>query len=438
MKSKVIRGIVLTVLLIGMLTLAFNIQPVGAVDWWPMFHHDPKHTSYSISTAPNNNKTVWSYNISGLFYSSAAVVNGKVFICGSSNVYALDASTGTKIWNTTIPAGHPLLWSSPTVENGRVFVGSVNGVTIWGNATIWALNETTGAKIWNYTTPVGPNRAPMDITLTAVNGKVFTGPIEETSKVYALNATTGAIVWSYVTGFSYSSDSSPAVADGVVFVCAENSVFALDETTGTHIWNYTTDDSFRWGSNPVVVNGMVLVGSGYGNVYALNETTGAHIWNFTTGMGVSTPAVTDGVVFVESGDLHAAEGKVYALNATTGEMLWNHTTVTIVKSSPAVADGKVFVGTFEGLHALNKTTGTEIWSYKIQHQKMYNSPAVACGKVFIALGGTLYAFGTPPVGGIYIPVNKLELLAPCIGLTILLAVAVVTVGHTKKRKRGLK
>jgi len=38
------------------------------------------------------------------------------------------------------------------------------------------------------------------------------------------------------------------------------------------------------------------------------------------------------------------------------------------------------------------------------------------------------------VGGIYIPVNKLELLAPYIRLTILLAVAVMTVGYLKKRK----
>jgi len=38
--------------------------------------------------------------------------------------------------------------------------------------------------------------------------------------------------------------------------------------------------------------------------------------------------------------------------------------------------------------------------------------------------------------GIYIPVNKLELLAPYIGLTILLAVAVVAVGYVKRRKRN--
>lgn len=39
-----------------------------------------------------------------------------------------------------------------------------------------------------------------------------------------------------------------------------------------------------------------------------------------------------------------------------------------------------------------------------------------------------------PVGGIWLPVNKLELLAQYMGLTILLAVAVMTLGYAKKRK----
>lgn len=43
---------------------------------------------------------------------------------------------------------------------------------------------------------------------------------------------------------------------------------------------------------------------------------------------------------------------------------------------------------------------------------------------------------SPPVGGIWIPVNKVELLAPYIGLVILLAVSVVTVAYVKKRKKS--
>jgi hypothetical protein len=43
--------------------------------------------------------------------------------------------------------------------------------------------------------------------------------------------------------------------------------------------------------------------------------------------------------------------------------------------------------------------------------------------------------GQTPVGGVWFPMDKLELLAPYIGLIILLTVAVTTVIYLKKRKR---
>lgn len=50
-----------------------------------------------------------------------------------------------------------------------------------------------------------------------------------------------------------------------------------------------------------------------------------------------------------------------------------------------------------------------------------------------AYDGLYEAPSLPPaaVGGVYIPVNKLSLLAPYIGLTLLLAVAVTTVVYVK-------
>ena len=53
----------------------------------------------------------------------------------------------------------------------------------------------------------------------------------------------------------------------------------------------------------------------------------------------SSPAVANGVVYVGSND-----GNVYALNASTGAMLWSYTTGGGVYSSPAVANGVVYVG----------------------------------------------------------------------------------------------
>ena len=92
--------------------------------------------------------------------------------------------------------------------------------------------------------------------------------------VYALNANTGVELWSYATGES----SSPAVANGVVYVGSEDKkVYALNASTGAKLWRYATGNAVY--SSPAVANGVVYVGSG-GNEYALNASTGALLWSY--------------------------------------------------------------------------------------------------------------------------------------------------------------
>jgi len=79
-RLKVITGIMLTMLLVGMLALAFKVKPVAAVDWWPMFRHDLSRTGYSTSTAPNTNNTLWNYTTGSAVHSSPAVADGKVYV----------------------------------------------------------------------------------------------------------------------------------------------------------------------------------------------------------------------------------------------------------------------------------------------------------------------------------------------------------------------
>ena len=57
----------------------------------------------------------------------------------------------------------------------------------------------------------------------------------------------------------------------------------------------------------------------------------------------SSPAVANGVVYVGSYD-----DNVYALNATSGAKLWSYPTGRAVISSPAVANGVVYVGSYDG------------------------------------------------------------------------------------------
>jgi len=403
-----------------------SLRVQSGTDWWSMFHHNPRHTGYSTSTAPNNNNTVWIYHTGSSVRSSPAVVDGKVFVgSDDGNIYALDASTGTKIWNTTLTPDY--VSGSPAVANSRIFVWAIGPG--WFHH-VFALNETTGDKLWNFTMNYGSTA--LTTALTVSNGRVFVGPVD--GNVYALNETTGAPIWSYPAEEIATGPASSAVASGVVFVgSGDGNVLALNETTGEKMWNYTTAS---WFSSPAVSNGKVFVASD--QVYALNASTGEKLWNFTTS-SLSCPAVANGLVFVGS----LVDGKTYALNETTGELIWSSITGNITLSSPALADGKVFIG--EGgwgpghrgvIYALHEASGAIVWTYKTQHAKLFSSPAIASGKVFIGSGeGNVYCFGPSPVGGIYIPVNKLELLAPYIGLTILLAVAVITVGYVKKRKR---
>jgi hypothetical protein len=76
----------------------------------------------------------------------------------------------------------------------------------------------------------------------------------------------------------------------------------------------------------------------------LDARTSVKIWEYTTGsLVLSSPAVTDGKVYVGSED-----HKMYCLNAVTGVKIWEYTTGDAVRSSPAVVNGKVYIGSYQG------------------------------------------------------------------------------------------
>ena len=99
-------------------------------------------------------------------------------------------------------------------------------------------------------------------------------------------------------------------------------------------------------SSPAVANGVVYVGSGDHKVYALKAKTGHKLWSYASGSYVeSSPAVANGVVYVGS---EFPDGNVNALNASTGALLWSYYTADYAGSSPAVANGVVYVGSDYG------------------------------------------------------------------------------------------
>ena len=70
---------------------------------------------------------------------------------------------------------------------------------------------------------------------------------------------------------------------------------------GTLLWSYTTDNAIE--STPAVADGVVYVGSTDHTLYALNADTGDRVWSFETSAGIqSSPAVAGGIVYVGSWD----------------------------------------------------------------------------------------------------------------------------------------
>ena len=78
----------------------------------------------------------------------------------------------------------------------------------------------------------------------------------------------------------------------------------------------------------------------------------------------------------------------------TGRERWQFTTLGQVDSSPVICDGKVVVGSEDGvLYMLELATGARLWSFEVG-RPIATSPAVVQGRVAIgADDGRVYVFG---------------------------------------------
>jgi hypothetical protein len=101
-----------------------------------------------------------------------------------------------------------------------------------------------------------------------------------------------------------------------------------------------------------------------------------------------------GRVYIGSSVEASGLNRLHSLNATTGVEVWFKDLDYYVHSSPAVADGKVFVGA-DKLYCFDAITGDDIWNYSTG--SVYSSPAVANGRLYVSTNsGNIYCFGSPP------------------------------------------
>ena len=98
-------------------------------------------------------------------------------------------------------------------------------------------------------------------------------------------------------------------------------------------------------------------------------------WPVETGNAIqSSPAVANGVVYVGSED-----GYLYAYDAVSAAKLWTTATGNAIWSSPAVANGMVYIGSYDfSLYAYALNAGNDA-VYRGKH-KLIDKKVAAGGK----------------------------------------------------------
>lgn len=199
----------------------------------------------------------------------------------------------------------------------------------------------------------------------------------------ARDATTGERQWTFETDVDAGALPAPTVVDGTVYVPGsidDPTVYAIRTADRSERWRYETDDDV--GTAVAVVDGTVYAVDESGTVYAIDAATGDRQWRTTSEATLhpAPPVGTDDLVL-----LATADRAILALNAGDGSVAWRRRPEqpsVQPTGAVAVADGTVYVTGREGtIAALDVTNGDVIWSRSTAADAL-GPPTIADGVVY--------------------------------------------------------
>jgi eukaryotic-like serine/threonine-protein kinase len=372
-------------LVVAILAVTALLSGSAAAQEATMFRANAAHLGVYSSSAPRMSSVKWRFHTKAKIISSPAVAGGVVYVgSGDGNVYAVRASDGSLVWKfaTKGPVN-----SSPAVVDGAVFVSSLDGdIYALGRddgRLRWQF-KTGGER--RFTAPgihgLMPRTEmmadPFDVFLsspTVENGVVYVGSGDH--DVYALDARSGELRWKFQTGDVVHA--SPAVAGGIVYVGSWDRYFyALDAHSGALRWKFETGDDrdiynqIGIAGSAAVADGSVYFGCRDSKFYALDARTGQLRWKHDEhgSWVISSPAVYDGSVYFATSDGR----KFFGLDAATGRERFSVPFGVFSFSSPSIAAGTAYFGTFGGgLYAVDIRTGKLAAQFQTDGLKKYGS-----------------------------------------------------------------
>ena len=314
---------------------------------------------------------------------------GNIYVHGVGGLFFCFDRDGNILWSRSLTeelgriSGYGGRVHTPFVDGDLVIISFLNsswGDQVPGRHRYYAFDKRTGEVVW-ISTPGGP---PKDTTystpvVAVINGQRLLIAGNANGAIYALKVQTGEKVWEFQ--LSKRDINASVVVDGNR-VYAGHSEENLDNTSMGRV--------------------VCIDATGTGDVTKTHE-----IWRYDEcRVGYASPAVHAGRLYVvdNSANLHC-------LDAENGTVYWHHNVGTVGKGSPVWADGKLYVtevnGAFQVVQA-GKDAGKALDQEKIRLSdgrpaEIYGSPAVAYGRIYFTTEEGLYCLGDKKAAFTVIP-----------------------------------
>jgi outer membrane protein assembly factor BamB len=407
---------------------------------WPMYGHDPGHTSYnpdeSLVDEDNVEQLVPRWQVflgSNVLPSSStpSVANGRVYV-GSSvatgpNFFAFDAQTGAPDWSADL--GYLQTCISVGIASTAAISGTVLAVG-GGDAAYYGLDANSGDKLWREPLDVGPSGFAWTSPLLAA-GRAYVGVASNCDnpsvrgEVRALDVFSGQVLArQYIVPEGKAGGgiwNSPALSpDGSTVVVAtgedydgydgpyNRAMVTLDPVDLDFKQSNkqgVTDADADFGSSPIIFhdrNNRVMVGASHKDdhfyAYELDTVSQGPVWSRPAGYPVGMLAAYDpnrgegGTLF-----LTGTDALLHAVDPATGTELRSPTKVGQLHGNLAVANGLIFANAGdEGLAVLRERDGQLLRVLMPNNAgKSYSGVAVAHGFIYWVAGGYLNAWSLP-------------------------------------------
>jgi outer membrane protein assembly factor BamB len=168
-------------------------------------------------------------------------------------LYAFHTATGTEIWHKQLLSSDDPPGTGLTIDGGSIYVGTVSGA-------LYKIDATNGQVLWTYHPGSG-----MESAVAVADGVVYLR--DNNGTVHAVSAATSKQVWARTA--TATGVYGLAVAGGRVYYTTALALQALDAKSSAPVWAFTAPNNAELLSTPAVANGLVFIGCYDDGLYAI-------------------------------------------------------------------------------------------------------------------------------------------------------------------------